>query len=143
MADEQAKKSGVEELVADVEAYIDEWFQAKLPFNFQGGVRWTPSTDVFETDADYQIIMALPGLKTEDIQVQLDDDVLRVRGARGEVCEARGRYIKMEIPVGSFERRVRLPRSIRADEIAVRYEDGLLRVTVPKAAPVDVPIESQ
>jgi HSP20 family protein len=142
MTDEARKKGSVDDLLADVEAYIDDWFQAKLPFTFQGGIRWTPQTDVYETEDDYRVTMALPGMSTEDIQVHFERDTLRVRGVRRERRGDPRNYFKMEIPVGPFERRIRLPRSIRADEIAVHYENGLLRITVPKVSPVDVPIES-
>lgn len=142
MTDEGREKESVDDLLADVEAYIDDWFQAKLPFTFQGGVRWTPQTDVYETEDDYRVTMALPGMSTEDIQVHFERDTLRVRGVRRERRGDLRNYFKMEIPVGPFERRIRLPRSIRADEIAVHYENGLLRITVPKVSPVDVPIES-
>lgn len=142
MNDETQKKGSVDDLLADVEAYIDDWFQAKLPFTFQGGVRWTPQTDVYETEDDYRVTMALPGMSTQDIQVHFERDTLRVRGVRRERQGDPRNYFKMEIPVGPFERRIRLPRSIVADEITVHYENGLLRITVPKVSPVDVPIES-
>ena len=140
--DETRNRNAVEELVADVEAYIDDWFQAKLPFTFQGGVRWAPATDVFETEGDYRVTMAIPGMSADDIHVQLERSVLRVTGVRREPCRDPRRYFKMEIPVGPFERRIRLPRSIRADEIIVRYEGGLLEIVVPKTTPVDVPIDT-
>jgi len=142
MTDEAGKKGAVDDLLADVEAYIDDWFQAKLPFTFQGGVRWTPPTDVYETEDDYRVTMAIPGMSTEDIEVHFERDTLRVRGVRRERCGDPRNYFKMEIPVGPFERRIRLPRSIQADEITVHYENGLLRITVPKVSRVDVSIES-
>ncbi|MCK5440220.1 MAG: Hsp20/alpha crystallin family protein [Gemmatimonadetes bacterium] len=142
MTDEAQKKGTVDDLLADVEAYIDDWFQAKLPFTFQGGVRWTPPTDVYETEDDYRVTMAIPGMRTEDIEVHFERDTLRVRGVRRERQGDPRNYFKMEIPVGPFERRIRLPRSIQADEITVHYENGLLRITVPKVSRVDVSIES-
>jgi HSP20 family protein len=112
MTDEVPKKGSVDDLLADVE------------------------------EDDYRVTMALPGMSTEDIEVHFERDTLRVRGVRRERRGDPRNYFKMEIPVGPFERRIRLPRSIRADEIAVNYDNGLLRITVPKVSPVDVPIES-
>jgi HSP20 family molecular chaperone IbpA len=49
----------------------------------------------------------------------------------------------MEIPAGAFERRIRVPDTVRADEIAVGYADGLLQIRLPKTLPVEVPIEAR
>lgn len=140
--DPTAKKTPVEELLDDVESYIEDWFQAKLPFAFTGRVRWTPPTDVFETETEFRITLSIPGIRVEDARVDLHRDTLIVRGIRREACGERRHYHKMEIPVGPFERRIRLSRPIRPDDIAVRYEDGLLRIVVPKAATSarDIPI---
>ncbi len=137
------EKSSVEEILADVEAHIDGWFQAKLPFSFRGGLRWTPATDVYETEREYRVTMAVPGLRIEDLSVQFEADTLRVRGVRRDPCGDQRHYHKMEIPVGPFERRVRVPRPIRAEEITVTYRDGLVEVSLPKAPSgcLDVPIE--
>ncbi|MBA3585146.1 MAG: Hsp20/alpha crystallin family protein [Gemmatimonadetes bacterium] len=137
------EKSPVEEILADVEAHIDEWFHAKLPFSFRGGLRWTPATDVYETEREYRVMMAVPGLRTEDLSVQFEADTLRIRGVRRDPCGDQRHYHKMEIPVGPFERRVRVPRPIRAEEVTVTYRDGLVEVSLPKAPSgrLDVPIE--
>ncbi len=141
MADKPKNKSSVEDLVADVEAYLEDWFQAKLPFTFQGGVRWSPPTDVYETPDEIVVAISIPGMRTKDIEVRFEGDLLRVRGVRRERCDDR-HYHKMEIPVGPFERRVRIRRAIRVDDIRVRYESGLLHVALPKvpAGAKDVPI---
>lgn len=143
MSEETQSKTSVEELLADVEAYIEDWFQAKLPFTFRGGLRWTPPTDVYETVDEYRVTMAVPGLRPDDLEVQFENDTLRVRGVRSEPCTDRRRYHKMEIPVGPFERRVRLPLPVRIDEIRVNYENGLLRISLPKRATggIDVAID--
>lgn len=142
MADKTREKKPVEELLADIDSYIHDWFQAKLPFTFQGGVRWTPPTDVYETEEAITVMMAIPGIRPEDLTVRFEDDVLLVRGIRREPCGDTRRYHKMEIPVGSFSRRLRIVRPIDADEIEVSYRDGMLRVALPKVriARMDVPI---
>ncbi|HUP00239.1 MAG TPA: Hsp20/alpha crystallin family protein [Gemmatimonadota bacterium] len=137
------EKDPVEELLDDVESLIDDWFQAKLPFSLQGGLRWTPATDVYETADQYRVTMAVPGLDPDDFNIRFEGDVLRVRGIRRERgCEQR-RYHKMEIPVGPFGRRIRLPRPIRAADVEVNYRDGLLEIILPKAGmgSIEVPIE--
>ena len=49
----------------------------------------------------------------------------------------------MEIPAGAFERRIRVPDSVRADDISVGYTDGLLQIRLPKTLPVEVPVEAR
>lgn len=143
VSDPTAKKNSVEELLDDVEAYLEDWFQGKLPFAFTGRVRWAPPTDVFETERDFRITLAIPGIRVEDCRVSLERDTVTVRGVRREVCGERRRYHKMEIPVGPFERRIRLSRPVHPDAVNVRYEDGLLRVVVVKSPPEarEIPID--
>ncbi|MBW3661283.1 MAG: Hsp20/alpha crystallin family protein [Gemmatimonadetes bacterium] len=143
MTDRTRKRSPVEELLDDVESYVEELFQSKLPFAYHGRVRWTPPTDVYETEEEFHVVMAVPGSKKDELKVEFERDTLRVRGMRHEPAGEKRHYYKMEIPVGPFERRVRLGRGIRSDEIRVRYEEGLLRISLPKARPgsVEVPID--
>lgn len=142
MADKTRDKTPVEELLADIDSYIHDWFQAKLPFTFQGGVRWTPPTDVYETEDAVYVTMAIPGVRAEDLNVRFEHGILHVRGVRREPCGDARRYHKMEIPAGPFSRRLRVARPVDADELEVSYRDGMLRVALPKlhAARVDVPI---
>lgn len=137
------EKNPVEELLADVEAYIGDWFQTKLPFSFRGGLAWTPATDVYETEGEYRVTMAVPGMRVEDFSVQFDRDILRVRGIRHEPCSDKRHYHKMEIPVGPFERSVRLSCPVRVEDIAVTYRDGLLGIALPKTRSerIDVSID--
>lgn len=142
MAEESRSKTPVDELFADVEAYIEDWFQAKLPYTFPGGVRWAPATDVYETDTDIVVTMAIPGMRVENIGVQFERNTLRVHGTRHESCGDRRHYYTMEIPDGPFERRVRIMRPIKVDAIRVTYREGLFQIALPKA-PTErtVPIE--
>lgn len=143
MTDRARRKSPVEELLDDVESYVEELFQSKLPFTYHGRVRWTPPTDVYETEEEFHVTMAVPGLKKDDVTVEFERDTLKVRGLRPELAGGTCHYYKMEIPVGPFERRVRIGRPIRSDAIRVRYEDGMLRISLPKSGtgPVEVPID--
>ncbi len=143
MKKESRDRTSVEDLLSDVESYIDDWFRAKLPLAFHGGVRWSPPTDVFETEKEVCVTMAVPGIHVDDISVHFERGTLTVRGVRREPCGEPRRYHAVEIPVGPFGRRVRILRSIQADDIEVTYDDGLLRITLPKAPAerLDVPID--
>lgn len=143
MKEEPAAKTAVEEFIADVEAYMDEWFHAGTAFGLLKGVRWQPLTDAYATENAYHIKMAIPGLKAEEINVQLEHGVVKVRGVRREPDCERRHYYKMEIPVGSFERRIRVPASIRLEDLSISYADGILHVRLPRKAPVEGPIETR
>jgi HSP20 family protein len=140
---DESDRTAVEEFLADVETYIDEWFRAKLPFNFTGGIRWTPPTDVYETETDVRVTMDVPGIRVEDLGVQFNLGTLTVQGLRREPCSDRRRYYTMEIAVGRFARRIRISRPIDPKNIRVNYVDGLLTITLPKLRPdrLDVPID--
>lgn len=143
MEEKTRQKTPVEEILDDVESYIEDWFQAKLPFAFHGRVRWTPPTDVYETEDEIHVVLASPGMSTDDFQVEFERDTLDIRGVRRETAGKKRHYHKMELPVGPFQRRIRVARPIRADEIRVRYENGLLHVRLPKGegGSKDIPID--
>lgn len=93
----------------------------------------SPSTEVTETDKHFLMSMDLPGLKKEDIQIEVQDKLLTVSGER-----------KRE-PRRSFKRSFTLPNSISGEHIEARYEDGVLELYLPKvqaAQPRKVEIQS-
>ncbi|MFN2383365.1 MAG: Hsp20/alpha crystallin family protein [Gemmatimonadota bacterium] len=143
MTERSKRSTPVDDLLADVESYIDDLFQSRLPFALHAEPRWTPPTDVYETEQEFLVTMAIPGMRVEDITVQFERDILRVRGVRREPCGEGRRYHTLEIPLGAFERRVRVRRPIRADATRVAYGQGLLRVVLPKVAQerTEVPID--
>lgn len=136
MTERSKRSTPVDDLLADVESYIDDLFQSRLPFALHGEPRWMPPTDVYETDQEFLVTMAVPGMRVEDITVQFERDVLRVLGVRRESCGEGRRYHTLEIPLGAFARRIRIRRPIRADAIRVTYAQGMLRIALPK-----VPLE--
>jgi HSP20 family protein len=71
---------------------------------------WEPPVDIFETERELWIIAALPGVEPQDLDISIEDDLLRVAGLRRLPVEARGAEIRrLEIPCGRFERSIRLP----------------------------------
>jgi HSP20 family protein len=99
-----------------------------------GGSAWTPAVDIFETDNAIVLKAELPGLRTEDIDIEVDENVLTLRGERrfdDKVDE--GRYYRLERAYGHFQRSLTLPQGVKADEISASFENGVLTVRVPKA----------
>jgi HSP20 family protein len=94
----------------------------------------TPHIDVSETDSEVRICAELPGVKDEDIDVSLDDDVLTIRGEKKfERKDDKENYHFIERSYGSFQRSLRLPYSVNPDEVKAQVENGVLTVTVPKS----------
>lgn len=74
------------------------------------GPAWEPPVDIIQTEQELGIVVALPGVATQDIEISLEGDILRVAGVRRLPPSARGAAIqRLEIPHGRFERRIRLP----------------------------------
>ena len=96
---------------------------------------WAPAIDAVTKDSDVVILAELPGVKQEDVDITLHDNVLTISGERrAEQDEERGGYHIRERRYGSFRRSVALPEGIDESKISARYEDGVLEVTVKGAA---------
>lgn len=95
-----------------------------------------PSIDVTETDKEIEITAELPGLEEKDVQINLSDNLLTIRGEKKAEKEQKDKNYRMvERSYGSFERTLELPEGINADAIKANISKGVLKVTVPKPAP--------
>lgn len=94
---------------------------------------FSPQVDAYETERGYQIEAALPGIKREDIKVDFQQGRLTISGERQFKNEQNDRrYHLVESSYGSFQRSFQLPDSVSPDQIEATFEDGVLRVMVPK-----------
>jgi HSP20 family protein len=93
---------------------------------------FVPALDVRETEDEYQVLVDLPGVKSEDVVVELTDHVLTISGSRGPV-ETDG-ALRVERPSGSFVRRLTLPKGVDYDKVVADYRDGVLELRIPKLA---------
>ena len=102
----------------------------------QGAVtEWAPVIDALTKDSDLVIRAELPGVKQEDVDISLHDNVLTLSGeCRTEQEEERSGYHIRERRYGSFRRSVSLPEGIDESKISARYEEGALEVRVQGAA---------
>ncbi|MDH3495726.1 MAG: Hsp20/alpha crystallin family protein [Gemmatimonadota bacterium] len=97
---------------------------------------WTPVVDVRETKDAIEVIAELPGLRLEDVEVNIENNVLSISGEKKqEYAENSGdsEYHLVERRCGRFERSFTLPRTVDPEKIGARFEHGLLTVTLPKA----------
>jgi len=103
----------------------------------RGAETFNPAVDVVESDQAYLVKAELPGLSPENIDVQVENDVLTVRGERKtENDEQRGGYRRVERRYGSFARSFVLPKGTNPESIEAQIEHGVLTLTIPKVAAV-------
>lgn len=100
---------------------------------------WRPPTDVLETDEAYVVVVEVAGMRGADFSVTYNQRVLSIQGIRAD-ASPRKAYHQMEIAYGEFASEVRIPVPIEASEIEATYNDGFLRVILPKAQSKEVPI---
>jgi HSP20 family protein len=93
-----------------------------------------PALDVMETSENVVVKASVPGVKPEDLDVTISDDVLTIKGeSKVEEKVEDGNYIRQERRYGAFQRSVELPGPLVADKAEAKYQDGVLTLTVPKA----------
>jgi HSP20 family protein len=98
---------------------------------------WMPAVDIIDTPAAYVLKVELAGMKPEDVHIELEDDVLMIRGERHQEEKlGEEQYQSTEWHYGAFQRSISVPRSVKRDAIEATYEDGVVEVRVPKAAEV-------
>jgi len=99
---------------------------------------WMPAVDIIDTPAAYLLKVELAGMKLEDVHIELEDDVLTIKGERHqEETLEEEQYQSTEWHYGAFQRNISLPRGVKRDAIEASYEDGVVEVRVPKAAEVE------
>jgi HSP20 family protein len=94
---------------------------------------WEPAVDIYETEKDIVVVLELAGVRQEEIKVAIERNILVVRGERKETsARSRKSYYQMEIHRGSFEKVITLPAPVDPDQTKAFYEEGLLRIVLPK-----------
>lgn len=105
---------------------------------------WTPSCDVLEDKDELKIVLELPGVRPEDLKINLENRILTVRGEKKALAEQNGeRWHRYERAYGSFERSFTLPVTVDPDRVQATVEHGVLILTLPKAAsakPREIPV---
>jgi len=98
---------------------------------------WAPPIEVFEKEDRFVVKAELPGMKEEDIDVSVVGDTLSIKGERKAETEVKEEdYYCCERSYGSFFRSIALPSTVDTKKVDASYENGVLEVTLPKAAEV-------
>jgi HSP20 family protein len=95
---------------------------------------WAPVVDIYETDEKMVIKAELPGLKKEDIDIEVRDNTLTLKGERKFEKEIKQEnYHRVERAYGSFQRSFTLPSTVKQEAIEATFKDGILEISLPKA----------
>jgi HSP20 family protein len=95
---------------------------------------WMPPVDIQETEEGYRLTAELPGLTRDDINITLENNVLRLSGERKfEKDVKKESYHRIERAYGNFQRSFSLPHQVNGDKVEAAFKDGVLTISVPKA----------
>jgi HSP20 family protein len=97
------------------------------------GRAWLPAVDVKETQDALQFHVELPGLKKEDVEITIENNVLTIAGERKFEKETKDEnYHRLERSYGAFSRSFTVPTGVRSEQVEAKFENGVLAVTLPK-----------
>lgn len=108
---------------------------------------WSPAVDIYETEDSIVLKAELPGVKREDVSVEIKDNLLVLKGEKKFERDVKEEnYHRMERAYGAFQRSFTLPNIVDKDKVRARYKDGVLEVILPKAEeakPKQIKVEVQ
>ncbi len=105
-------------------------------FTPPSGSGWSPAVSVHESPTELTLTADLPGMAEEDIQIEVEDGVLTLRGEKSEIREEDGEDLTWHVRerrFGSFTRTFKLPRRVDSAKISAAYANGVVSITMPKA----------
>jgi HSP20 family protein len=113
------------ELRTRFDRLFDEWLDGRER-------AWTPAIDVVREDGHLVVRADLPGIKPEEVKIEVEDDILAISGEHRETKEEKDKnYVRRERRYGSFSRSMTLPKGVTAKDIKAETHDGVVEVTIP------------
>jgi HSP20 family protein len=130
------------QMTAELDRMFEEPFRFPWPafraLEPREEVEWLPKIEVMEKDNRLLTKIELPGMKKEDVKVEVTDGYLAISGERKrEAEEKKGEYFRSEREYGSFYRAVPLPEGVKLEDVKAAFADGVLEVSVPLPAVVE------
>ena len=128
-----APKSFFTDFFSDVDRFFEnDLFRMPAQIGRQL-MRNMPATNIRESEKDYTIELAAPGMTKEDFNIDVDEGMLTISSQKEEdTTKEEDNFTRREYNYSSFSRSFRLPEAVNADEIKARYEEGVLKISVPK-----------
>ena len=109
----------------------NEWFDNDT--NFLGRQLRIPSVNITENKDEYSVSLAVPGMKKDDFKIDVNGNMLTISCEKDETKEEKDkRYTRKEYSYSSFSRSFTLPDEVNREKIDARYEDGLLKISLPR-----------
>lgn len=103
-----------------------------------------PAVNIIENKDHYQLSLSAPGLKKNDFKIDLEDDVLTISSEKEESKEEKeGKYTRQEYNYSSFSRSFTLPEGADKEKVSAKYEDGVLKVNIPRNGKIKSPSAKQ
>ena len=127
------------QMTSELDRVFDDWPSLRRPFfgraTTSESSAWSPKVDVFERDNRLVMKLDLPGMKKEDVSVEVTDGHLALSGERRrETDEKKDDFFRSEREYGSFYRAIPLPDGVKLEDVKATFADGVLEVSVPLPA---------
>lgn len=110
---------------------LDEFMDDALPRTATGLPKMVPAVNILETDNEYMLEVAAPGLRKENFELHVEQKRLAI-SAHADEPNQEGKYARREFSYHSFKRVFALPDFVNLDNIQASYEDGILKISIPK-----------
>ena len=115
--------------LGELRSRFDRWF-GEWPDGRERG--WTPAIDVERDNGNLVVRADVPGIKPEEVKIEIEDDILTVSGSHEERKEKKDKhFLRRERRYGSFSRSMALPPGVEAKKIKAKTHDGVVEVTIP------------
>jgi HSP20 family protein len=130
----QSDLSAALERLTNMRAEMDREFESMSSFSGSTDPlsRWNPAVNVYQDKDRFTVVVELPGLKKEEIEISLHDDTLTIAGERKREESSEQEFLTERL-YGKFQRSLTLPTAVDAEKVKASYKDGLLQVELPKA----------
>ena len=127
---------------------FDDAFTRPFSLMREGGTAWSaPAIDMYQTDNEVVVKAALPGIKADEVQINVTGDILTLKGELKHEEEKKDRsWHVREHRWGAFERSITLPTGVISDRAKADFENGILTITLPKSEEVKprmIPIKAK
>jgi HSP20 family protein len=131
----QSDLSAALDRLTNMRAEMDRVFESTVG-SFSGSPaalsRWNPAVNVYQDKDRFTVVVELPGLKKEEIEISLHENTLTIAGERKRAESSEQEFLTERL-YGKFQRSLTLPTAVDAEKVKASYKDGLLQVVLPKA----------
>jgi HSP20 family protein len=130
----QSDLSAALDRLTNMRAEMDRVFESTGSFSGSPAPlsRWNPAVNVYQDKDRFTVVVELPGLKKEEIEISLHDDTLTIAGERKREESSEQEFLTERL-YGKFQRSLTLPTAVDAEKVKASYKNGLLQVELPKA----------